>query len=62
MISFATSDMVLSATGKYHGSVGIYMPNCTVLQPKKLHFHLFSRSYRPFRLINIYYYTDKTYN
>lgn len=33
---FSTTDRVLSATGKYHGNVGIYLPKCTVLQPKKI--------------------------
>jgi len=36
VISFATTDRVLSATGKYLGKVGIYLPNCTVLQPPKI--------------------------
>jgi hypothetical protein len=31
VISFATTDRVLSATGKYHAKVGTYLPNCTVL-------------------------------
>jgi len=59
VIGFSTTERALSATGKYHGNFGIYVPDCTVLQLTKLQCHLFSCTYRPFRLINIDYYANK---
>ena len=45
VIRFATTGRVLSATDKDHGSVDTYLPDCTVLLPRKSRCHFSCSSF-----------------